>query len=447
MKKCNVVKMFLTFSALLAVLFAGCKGISLDSGDGGTEYSTEYGSLSIAKDINRSMDVSEIDKVKVTVSGGGISTPLTAESAASNGKADVTVERIPVGKNRVVAMQAYKGTDIIDGAVMYAVTDIKSGANTVAVNWTTSKVGKVYNSLLAEGVNISSLTDAEKADIEAAIPTDTHSALIDSESIAKDFKVGSLKSAEKYVLAYGTVSVSATSISGYTVQVNDIASKVKTVSSDSEDFDLTACPGNRKVRVLNASGTVVAEEDISIQSGASTDVHITDTSNFAGKTIVFVKSASAPHIWAWEEGGVKLSEAAGGKWNKTSAATKMVLATAEYMENPSGWYMIDYTAYATGKRIKFILDWNGSGITGKAGTFWYDGTSAVSENPSPTSSVIKITVGSPEVPKEPFKVYVSSDSAPKLWAWSETSANVTTAPKYPGVEMQPATGLKNNKDW
>lgn len=447
MKKSKVAKIFFVFSSVLVLLFAGCKGISLDSGDSGSDCSVEYGSLSIAKDVNRSMDVSEINKVKVTVSGTGIAVPLTAEGTASGGKTDITVEKIPVGKNRVVALQAYNGANEIEGAVMYAVTDIKSGLNSVAVNWTTSKRGKVYNALLAKSVDISSLTDAEKADLEAAIPTDTHSALIDSESIAKDFKVGSLKTPAEYVLAYGTVSVSAKSISGYTVQVTDIASKLKTVSSDSEDFDLAACPGNRKVRVLDASGTVVAEEDISIQSGASTDVHITDTSNFAGKTIIFVKSASAPHIWAWEEGGVKLSEAAGGKWNKTSAATKMVLATAEYMENPSGWYMIDYTAYATGKRIKFILDWNGSGITGKAGTFWYDGTSAVSENPSPTSSVIKITVGSPEVPKEPFKVYVSSDSAPKLWAWSETSANVTTAPKYPGVEMQPATGLKNNKDW
>ena len=53
------------------------------------------------------------------------------------------------------------------------------------------------------------------------------------------------------------------------------------------------------------------------------------------------------------------------------------------MKNPSGWYMIDYTAYATGKVIKFKLNWSGSEITGKSGTFWYDGTSAVSENPSP----------------------------------------------------------------
>ena len=450
MKKCNVVKMFLTFLAVLAVLFAGCKGISLDSGDGGTEYSTEYGSLSIAKDINRSMDVSEIDKVKVTVSGVGISTPLTAESAASNGKADVTVERIPVGKNRVVAMQAYKGTDIIDGAVMYAVTDIKSGANTVAVNWTTSKRGKVYNALLAKSVDISSLTDTDKADLEAAIPSDTHSVLIDAESIANDYKTQTLKSAENYILKHGTVSVSAKKVSGYTVQVTDIASKLKKVSAPSEDFDLAACPGNRKVRVLDASGNVVAEEDISIQSGASTDVHITDTSNFAGKTIIFVKASSAPQIWAWEDKGVELSKKAGGVWGNSSVATTLVPATTEYMAEPSGWYMIDYTKYATGKLIKFKLNWSGSGITGKAGTFWYDGTSTPSvssENPSPAPSVIKITVGEPEIPPAPFKIYVSADSAPDIWAWSNSSPNVTSAAQYPGVKMLPAAGLKNNSDW
>ena len=78
MKKSNVAKMFFVFSAVSVFLFTGCKGISLDSG-GGSDCSVEYGSLSIAKDVNRSMDVSEINKVKVTVSGTGITVPLTAE--------------------------------------------------------------------------------------------------------------------------------------------------------------------------------------------------------------------------------------------------------------------------------------------------------------------------------------------------------------------------------
>ena len=373
MKKSNVAKMFFVFSAVSVFLFTGCKGISLDSG-GGSDCSVEYGSLSIAKDVNRSMDTSEISKVKVTVSGTGITVPLTAEGTASGGKTDITVEKIPVGKNRIVALQAYNGANEIEGAVMYAVTDIKSGLNSVTVNWTTSKIGKVYNALLAKGVDISALTDTDKADLEAAIPSDTHSVLIDAESIANDYKAGSFKSAENYILEHGTVSVSAKKVSGYTVQVNDIASKLKKVSAPSEDFDLAACPGSWKVRVLDGTGKVAAEKQIPVTSGKTTKVSVgyVDASNLEGKTIVFVKSASVPHIWAWEEGGVKLSEAAGGTWGKSSAATKMVPATAEYMKNPSGWYMIDYTARATGKVIKFILDWSGSGITGKAGTFWYD---------------------------------------------------------------------------
>ena len=188
MKKSNVAKMFFVFSAVSVFLFTGCKGISLDSG-GGSDCSVEYGSLSIAKDVNRSMDASEISKVKVTVSGTGITVPLTAEGTASGGKTDITVEKIPVGKNRIVALQAYNGANEIEGAVMYAVTDIKSGLNSVAVNWTTGKIGKVYNALLAKGVDISALTDTDKADLEAAIPSDTHSVLIDAESIANDYKV------------------------------------------------------------------------------------------------------------------------------------------------------------------------------------------------------------------------------------------------------------------
>lgn len=247
MKKSKVAKIFFVFTSVLVFLFAGCKGISLDSGDGGSDCSVEYGSLSIAKDVNRSMDVSEINKVKVTVSGTGITVPLTAEGTASGGKTDITVEKIPVGKNRIVALQAYNGANEIEGAVMYAVTDIKSGLNSVAVNWTTSKIGKVYNALLAKGVDISALTDTDKANLEAAIPDDTHSVLIDAESIANDYKAGSFKSAENYILEHGTVSVSAKKVSGYTVQVTDIASKLKKVSAPSEDFDLAACPGTWKV--------------------------------------------------------------------------------------------------------------------------------------------------------------------------------------------------------
>lgn len=431
MKKSNVAKMFFVFSAVSVFLFTGCKGISLDSG-GGSDCSVEYGSLSIAKDVNRSMDASEISKVKVTVSGTDITVPLTAEGTASGGKTDITVEKIPVGKNRILALQAYNGANEIEGAVMYAVTDIKSGHNSVAVNWTTGKIGKVYNALLAKGVDISALTDTDKANLEAAIPDDTHSVLIDADSIANDYKAGSFKSAENYILKHGTVSVSAKKVSGYTVQVTDIASKLKKVSAPSEDFDLAACPGTWKVRVLDGTGKVVAEKQIPVTSEKTTKVSVgyVDASNLGGKTIVFVKSASAPHIWAWEEGGVKLSEAVGGTWGKSSAATKMVPATAEYMKNPSGWYMIDYTAYATGKVIKFKLNWSGSEITGKSGTFWYDGTSASSENPSPAPAGITITVGEPEIPPAPFKIYVSGDSAPDIWAWEEGG----------GVELSKAAG-------
>ena len=187
------------------------------------------------------------------------------------------------------------------------------------------------------------------------------------------YKTQSLKSAENYILEHGTVSVSAKKVSGYTVQVNDIASKLKKVSAPSEDFDLAACPGSWKVRVLDGTGKVAAEKQIPVTSGKTTKVSVgyVDASNLGGKTIVFVKSASVPHIRAWEEGGgVELSKAAGGTWGTGSTATKMITATD--MNDPSGWYMIDYTAHATGKVVKFILDWSGSGITGKASTFWYD---------------------------------------------------------------------------
>ena len=64
-----------------------------------------------------------------------------------------------------------------------------------------------------------------------------------------------LETISNYILDFGTVSVTAKDVNGYTIQVTDVSSEKKTVSSDSESFDLRSYPGSWKVIVYDENGT------------------------------------------------------------------------------------------------------------------------------------------------------------------------------------------------
>ena len=233
------------------------------------------------------------------------------------------------------------------------------------------------------------------------------------------------------------------------MQITDVASEKVTFAS-SESAELLAYPGNWKAKVLNSSSTVVAEEDITVVEGEVTTVDVTyqaagQNVSFDGKTIVFVKASSAPTLWAWEPDGASLSELAGQSW----PGNAMSAASSAYMSDYSGWYMADFTSYATGEVIHFKLN-SGSEITGKAGTFWYDGSSCSSTNPSPvvsTEDKVVLTVNSAEEPGDAVKIYVSASSAPTLWAYTSSVSNITTSAGWPGVTMTSADDLIYGEGW
>ena len=105
---------------------------------------------------------------------------------------------------------------------------------------------------------------------------------------------------------------------------------------------------------------------------------------------IYVKAASAPTIWAWEaNSGEALSSNLGETWpgNAMSAAIGM--------NDPTGWYMKDFTeAGATGKNIVFKLNGGSSEITGLNKTFWYDGTQCYDTDPTtpPEPTAPSVTV-------------------------------------------------------
>lgn len=433
----SLVAGFCVFSAVL-----GCSNeissqndlvLMLAQGGSGKKSAVEYGSISIVPDGNRSLNAEDITSASVTVSGYGISDITgTVTMGDEAGKGTATVNNVPVGR-RVVTI-----TSNVTGAVMRAVVDVQAGTTTnVTVNWASTAVGNVYYYLIkTKKIEIANI---DASAFSSAIDTTVHPALINAEAIAKAYP--SVGAASSYVTGYGTVAVTSSNASGYTLQITDVASKKMIFSSSVTGGELKAYPGKWKAKVLNSSSTVVAEEDITVVEGEVTTVDVTyqaagQNVSFDGKTIVFVKADYTPYLYAWIES--PKTELTGG-WSANSAMTAV---TSDYMSNYNGWYMRDITsAYADSTEvINFILLSNAStktsgDLTGSAGTFWYDATTSTlaTENPSPvvsTEDKVVLTVNSAEEPGDAVKIYVSASSAPSLWVWQPSGLACTEKMGY-----------------
>ena len=171
------------------------------------EESVQYGSITISTSGSRALDVDSISSAVITITGNGIDTPVTKTVTGVTGgkKENITIEKIPVGKNRIISVQACSddnGTVAIADAVIRAVKDITTGINPVTVTWSTSRKGYIYNALYVGGVNVSELTETEMTAIDNATP-DCDATNIDLVSFVADFKTGyaNLKDKSAYILS------------------------------------------------------------------------------------------------------------------------------------------------------------------------------------------------------------------------------------------------------
>lgn len=266
----SLVAGFCVFSAVL-----GCSNeissqndlvLMLAQSGSGKKSAVEYGSISI--ETSRALDAEDITSASIAVSGYGISDITgTVTMGDEAGKGTATVNNVPVGR-RVVTV-----TSNVTGAVMRAVVDVKSGSNSVTVNWASTAVGNVYYYLIkAKKIEIANIDESA---FSSAIDTTVHPALINAKAIAEAYPDYTSASASAFVSGYGTVSVTSSNASGYTLQITDVASEKVTFASSSESAELLAYPGNWKAKVLNSSSTVVAEEDITVVEGEVTTVDVT----------------------------------------------------------------------------------------------------------------------------------------------------------------------------
>lgn len=293
-------KSFYAFLALIAscLAFFGCSNQLEDNGSVlllsqlSNSKAVEYGSLTIGDD-SRALDVSELTEATVTVYGSGM-TPVSASGKVEimSGRASATVERIPVGANRVVEVRSN-----VDGAVLYAVTNIKSGTNSTTVDWNTTALGAVYYNLIQKGTDVSSISASI---LEAAIPS-VHGSLVDSKKIADDYP--SLKASSNYRKATGTVYVTAADIAGYKVQITDPASEAKAVASASDTLSFDVAEGNYRILVLDSTGAKVAEKAIVVGEGVETKVSAKKGGEITDKIVVYsAKSLGFLDMYVWSNG-------------------------------------------------------------------------------------------------------------------------------------------------
>ena len=268
----SVLSRFAVLVSFLGVLlFAGCSnGLEVKND---SDFSASYGTLVINQKSERAVQTDEIVSADVCIVGSDMKTVFADSVSVSSGKGSYRIENIPVGKNRVVLVQAKSDTSTdskIEGICLSAVVDISSGENNLAsVNWDSSIKGNLYKALIDANVSTATFTNEQKTAVESAIPKNTHASLIDFEKIASDYKENPERTfdSSEYVLKAGSVSVAAQNASGYSIWLNDpisSAEKVK-VSADGAYSIENVAPGSWSLYIEDNSGKV-SKRSVTVKS-------------------------------------------------------------------------------------------------------------------------------------------------------------------------------------
>ena len=418
MKKIN--KLFGIF-ALLALVFTGCSNSIMER----SSDKVEYGSL-ISVSESKALDLADLHEATVTVTGTGMDELSQTVAIEADGTGTFYFEKVPAGKNRIVTVSSN-----ITGVFMRAIVDIAPGVtNPVAVSYDTTALGNVFHYLNKAGKNLAEIdVDAVKNVIKSV--NASHAVLVDAEAIAKAYP----NMTGNYALAEGSVTISTSGVNGYTVQVTDPSSQKHTANGS--DATITVYPGNWKVKVIDDTGMTVAEKDIKVEAGLDSTVTVKKSgAEPTDSIVVYVptnNSQGYTHIWAWTNS----ENYTGGTW------------PGKAMEVQGSYYVYEIPTTS----CSVILNKSGSPQTGdlsiaSAGNWLWNGSSFEKmqvENPGE----VTLTVTGPAVPPEVLKIYVSADSAPKIWVW--TDSNEITKDMGYTWESQPtmsaAKDLNDNTNW
>lgn len=328
-------KIVSAFALGIALLFTGCSNLVEEN----TEQSSEYGTLIYGEDI-RAVNVDSVKTAKVFVTGNGITSPLTSEATkVEKGRGSVTIEKIPVGKNRIVTVQGYSDSnataEVVD-AVLRAVIDINPGVNTLPlIDWDVSRKGYVYNGLFENGVNISTLSSEEMAAVDAATPS-CDATNINLPLFVEDFKKGydKLQASSAYILSVEktlkrlTVEKAASSTESApaftaTAYYSDGTNEDVTSSATWNSTETTVATVSGGKVILVAAGKTVISASHTFGGVTKTGAKqtVTVTSQGAGVVVYILstydEAAGGANIYGWKKSDEPYGVWPGTKMTKT----------------------------------------------------------------------------------------------------------------------------------
>lgn len=241
----------------------------------------EYGSItlqSISKSA-KALNTSDISYASVRISGSDISEseePGIAKTPVSGGKnaQPITIKKIPVGKNRIITVQALdEDGKEIQGVLLRAVTDILPDQNvSVEISNKTTSYGNVIYELKSFFSDLSAPSEETKAklvELRNAVDETVHPSLFDYKNLTISYKAFSpLQDKSFYVLKTASFTFDYLLNDNFTIHVNDPISK-------DVHYDKAGCqrtisdiaPGIWTLSIKDSSGTIVEKTEININSG------------------------------------------------------------------------------------------------------------------------------------------------------------------------------------
>ena len=415
------------FCTLIVSFVFGCSNLET------MDESLDYGTISFGSD-SRYIDTTEIITADVTVYGWKMTKISASNVTISGGSGNYTIENVPVGKNRIIEVTGYKDSaKTVPVKYLYKVLDIKAGTNSIdtITDSSDSAKGKAYLALFNKGVDISSVDLGDFSSVSSAY-------LFDADSFATAYKSDSSVKASSYIQNVGGVNfTNISNAKGYTIWIDDpLSLKVSLSGSETSASATGVAPGTWNVYVNDGSSTKKVG-GVTVTSGSSATYSGVIGNALAGKLFIFVKTSSAPTIWAWEtNSGTELSANLDGNWDSQKT---MDAATSDYMNDPEGWYMRDFTSAGALKgvgTISFKLNKSDPELSsGKTATFWYDGSSFYDADPTTTPvldsdatlSDIKVNDSSVGVVTE-YSVPYKTTSVTITATATSSKASVTVSP-------------------
>ena len=227
--------------------------------------------------INQQGGVAEAD---LSITGHGMKTvsKLDADFAKAAAGSDVVVDYIPVGKNRVVSIQAQKTISNIlnksDGAILRAVFDIEEGQTTeVTADWSSNAaVANVFYELVSLA-NYDAVQKRSQDEVRGYLPPNVPAGLIDAKAIARDIRNGKKSSAGAYTLAGGTVTFTPSITNkNVTIYVNDCTSKKMSGTTASQEMRIEKiAPGSWTLYAVY-DGAVLYEKNVTVKNGKTVEL-------------------------------------------------------------------------------------------------------------------------------------------------------------------------------